>query len=124
MSKVSGVTLLVSCSDEDTGNELALSLGLRGGVEEHYGGTKHPQQMIYGAGINYADEDEIAARVGATTWEYKSNVVLVIDPEQGSTRVWRFVNGEWGEVGATKEVYGGIISTRLQISRDAERNRR
>lgn len=60
-------------------------------VEEHAGGSKHPQMRIGCAGFNLfqGQEDEFAQYVLSLSWMYPDNVVLVIQPEEGPTRVWR-----------------------------------
>lgn len=104
MSVVSGVTLLCSlegCGQkwEENGSRILARLnlyleanGFASRFEElsdHYGGGRHPQQFVFGAGINYFDEDGFANYAMSLPWESPENVVLVIQPEDGPTRVWR-----------------------------------
>jgi len=104
MSVVSGVTLLCSlegCGEEYDEDGIRIlsrlnwyleALGSASHFEElseHYGGGKHPQQFVFGAGVNYLDEDRFAEFVLSLPWEDPENVVLVIQPEDGPTRVWR-----------------------------------
>jgi len=104
MSVVSGVTLLCSCVEDDQMPALNAWLDSQQiiarfrEVSESGGGNKAPQQDIYQAGYNYFREDEFAAFVGALPWQSPENVVLVIQPEDGKTRVWRFREGEWTPV--------------------------
>lgn len=102
MSNVSGVTLLCSCAEHDnvivklhewlrTHNQAPCEFTE---LDEHYGGSKHPQQHVYGAGLNYLDEAEFESFVRSLLWDYPENVVLVIQPEDGSTRTWR-PKGPW-----------------------------
>jgi hypothetical protein len=101
MSVVSGVTLLTSCVEAIEGDVLTLLEGVElKRLDEAYGGTKHPQQYVFGAGINHASDDEIAARVIEHQWESPENVVLIIQPEEGQTRIWRFVGKKWTELQA------------------------
>lgn len=58
-------------------------------VSDHYAGGKHPQQYVAGGGFNYFAEDEFATFVLGLPWEHPENVVLVIQPEDGPTRVFR-----------------------------------
>ena len=58
-------------------------------VEGNYGGCKHPQVLVYGAGLNYLDEDAFAAYVLQLPWTHPENVVLLLNPEEGATRVFR-----------------------------------
>lgn len=102
MSVVSGVTFLCTLGETDVVEVLeALASETTGypvqftEVQAHYGGNKHPQQTICGAGLNYFDEDAFAARVLAYPWVYPENVVLVIQPEDGPTRVWQPTRSLW-----------------------------
>ena len=52
-------------------------------------GPKHPQCFVFGAGLNFADEDALAEKILCFDWKYPENMVLVIQPEDGPTRVWR-----------------------------------
>ena len=61
-------------------------------VTHHASGMKHPQCYIYAAGYNYFDEDAFARLITNLAWEYPENVVLIMQPEDGATRVWR-ING-------------------------------
>jgi hypothetical protein len=58
-------------------------------VQEHFGGSKHPQLFAAGAGFNYFDEDAFADYVLSLPWALPENVVLILQPEEGSTRVFR-----------------------------------
>lgn len=100
MSVVSGVTVFVSVieSETDDGDDIAVMLdgwleavgavGRFSELSEAYGGGKHPQQFVHGGGFKYFDEDGFAARFNAHRWESAENAVLVIQPEDGTTRVW------------------------------------
>lgn len=50
---------------------------------------RHPQTCVVGGGYNYFPEDEFADFVMAMKWESPENVVLIINPEDGPTRIWR-----------------------------------
>ena len=102
MSVVSGVTLIVStCEDGLEDGSLLASINAfassdrtagRTALSEltnYYGGGKHPQLHAFGAGINYFDEDRFAAFILSLPWEHPENVVLVIQPEAGATRIFR-----------------------------------
>ncbi|MER8404721.1 hypothetical protein NKH16_08185 [Mesorhizobium sp. M1307] len=58
-------------------------------VEDSFGGSKHPQMFVAGGGFNHFPEDDFAAYVMLLPWQNPENVVLVIDPEEGPTRVFR-----------------------------------
>lgn len=97
MSVVTAVTLVCSLMEEDgeaiahvnkwqaeRGNEPLVD------VSDHYGGRKHPQCMTLGAGWHHHfDVDEFAAFVTAQPWINPENVVLILQPEEGATRIWR-----------------------------------
>jgi hypothetical protein len=58
-------------------------------ITESAGGGKHPQMYIAAAGFNYFPEDDFAAFVMALPWLNPENAVLVMEPEEGETRVFR-----------------------------------
>lgn len=104
MSIVSAITLLMSCSEEEIGPEhnrkIVLAEQIKSWLtardfpplfrqDNHYGGTKHPQAFIFGGGYNWFPEDDFAEFVKKLPWESPRNVVLVIQPEEGETRVYR-----------------------------------
>lgn len=104
MSVVSGITVICATYEPgftDVGLALDLRLsdlhdavGRRGSwfheVSDHAGGYKHPQCRVYVAGINYLDDaDRFAARVLDLQWKYPENLVIVVQPEDGATRVWQ-----------------------------------
>ena len=110
MSSVSGVTLVFGVDGLDKspiGEEAEPVVErLNAWLKEHethpsirevtneYG--KHPQCHVLGAGLNYLDEDAFAAYVMSLPWRSPENVVLVIQPEHGGTRVWRPLPAETG----------------------------
>ncbi len=59
-------------------------------------GNKHPQSYIYHAGFNHFPEDAFIAFFATLEWERPDNVVLVMTPEEGTTRVIRPVHEVWG----------------------------
>lgn len=101
MSSVSGVILSICCGEEEEADITpppiaAINAWLR--EERHFpltrldemvGGGKHPQILIYASGINYLDEDALAEMVLAQRWDSPENVVLLINPEEGPTKVFR-----------------------------------
>lgn len=100
MSVVSGVTLTVSCAEDAYKNGKTLieqvnkwlaarNFGPLVQVDQHYGGSKHPQVHVYGAGFNYFPANEFAKFAMALRWDYSENVVLLIQPEEGGTKVFR-----------------------------------
>lgn len=101
MSVVSGVVLCMSAGEEEMEDELAPLLvevnrwlAARGAfrldpVEDGFGGSKHPQMIVAGGGFNHFDEDAFAEFVLGLPWGEPENVVLIIQPEDGPTRVFR-----------------------------------
>lgn len=99
MSVVAGVTFI--CSSEELDVSELLESALVGLCDEgfdgklfpelsgEYGGRKHPQCHVYGAGINHMKIAEFAERVMEYEWAYPENVVLVVQPEAGDTMVYR-----------------------------------
>ena len=102
MSVVSGVVLCTSCVEdeaEEDGPAILLEqinkwLADRGHfklnrVENSFGGGKHPQMHVAGGSFNYFPEDEFAAFVLGLAWRSPENVILIINPEEGATRIFR-----------------------------------
>lgn len=100
MSLVSGWTLIcemVESDDPDSltpGTILAAELNAvlaRHGhpesfapVQEHYLGSKHPQVLCFGAGLNHADIHPLAkALLGCREWDSPDRVLLVVHAEEG-----------------------------------------
>lgn len=50
---------------------------------------KHPQTLVFGGGYNHFPEDDFAEFILSLHWDNPENVVLIINPEEGPTRVWR-----------------------------------
>lgn len=100
MSRVSGVTLCTSCleEDDDDGNSVTWSqvnawlkehdLESLARVETQHAGKKAMQQCIGIGGYNWFHEDDFAAFVMSINWNSPEGVALVIQPEEGHTRVW------------------------------------
>lgn len=102
MSSVSGVLLQVDCIDDREDNVetwrrvddwlLRHDSGPFGpllDVTDGLIGQKHPQTYVCGSGYNYFPEEDFAAFVVALPWARPGNVVLVINPEDGPTKVFR-----------------------------------
>lgn len=53
------------------------------------GGNKHPQFECWSGGFNYFDDDEFIAFVMGREWLAPENMVLVVQPEEGASRVFR-----------------------------------
>jgi hypothetical protein len=58
-------------------------------VEDQVGGSRYPQCIMACGGYNHFLEDEFVAEFRDLMWNYPENAVLVIQPEDGPTRVWR-----------------------------------
>lgn len=95
MSVVTAVTLIYRPSFSDPAREICNWLKLRefGPPMEQtptYGGTKHPQCRVLGAGYNYFHvEKEFIKFIQNLEWDNPENTILIIQPEEGSTRVYR-----------------------------------
>ena len=105
MSVVSGITLMMRCGEEDALPALNAWLDAHEitarftDVTDAFGGNKRPQTRVYGSGLNFFNEDAFADEIGCRPWQYPANVVLVIQPENGPTRIWRFTEGQaWAEL--------------------------
>jgi hypothetical protein len=109
MSFVTGVILCVSvCEDEGSGGEDGPPLlferisdwlasraehWMLARLEDSFTGGKHPQMYVSGGGFNYFPEDDFAEPVMALPWKLPENVVLVMQPEDGPTKVYRPAKG-------------------------------
>lgn len=99
MSSVTGLVLMCSLIDGDgEGRQNIVGLddwlaqrGFRPLVDVSIssGGTKHPQCVTFHCGYNSFPEDEFAQHVLSAKWADPENVVLIMQPEDGSTRVFR-----------------------------------
>ncbi|MES2058646.1 MAG: hypothetical protein V4564_22095 [Pseudomonadota bacterium] len=59
-------------------------------VADLAGGSKHPQFQAMAAGINhFANVNEFAAFVMSRDWSQPESVILVLQPEEGTTDVYR-----------------------------------
>jgi hypothetical protein len=52
-------------------------------------GNKHPQLLLYAAGYNHFPEDEFIEFFRRLQWESPQRAVLLLQPEDGATRVVR-----------------------------------
>lgn len=106
MSVVSGITLICSVVESGYGDAEDLLLWLNSfnqkflftEVAKTYGGSKHPQHFTFGAGVNYCNEDQVAHYILSRDWQYPENVVLIIQPEDGNTRVWSALHYPLGDI--------------------------
>ena len=58
-------------------------------IEDYCGGTKHPQMYVAGGGFNFFDEEDFLEWFKSIEWQCPENVVLIMEPEEGATMVWR-----------------------------------
>lgn len=60
-------------------------------VERYFGGNKHPQINLCGAGYNYftCEEEFIHFITKEIHWDHEENMVLIINPEEGPAKVYR-----------------------------------
>lgn len=56
-------------------------------VTEFAGGSRHPQFEAWCAGINFLVEDEFTGFVMSRRWRDPENFVLILQPEEGPSRV-------------------------------------
>lgn len=103
MSVVSSVILQVSCAEKgfDTDvtthfllDEINRWLGRQGklplrDLTPYMPCGKHPQTFVFGGGYNYFPEEEFAEHILSLEYEYPESVVLLINPEDGATKVFR-----------------------------------
>jgi hypothetical protein len=95
MSLVSGIMLCTSCAENSRNLHLIDTWLVANGfsalhpVDDLCCNGKHPQMNMRGGGYNYFKEDDFARFVISLDWDFKENVVLIIQPEEGYTRVWR-----------------------------------
>lgn len=105
MSRVTGVMLIceVSGNEERPDEQMAEILAwlaereTESGkwalteISDHAGGWKHPQFDAWSGGFNWFGglEDEFAAFVMSREWGAPENLVLIMQPEEGETRVFR-----------------------------------
>ena len=106
MSVVTGVMLICSLVDEEAVGLVQLWLA------EHFeglqlkevsggaGGGKSPQFEAWAGGFNYMVrvEDQFVDYVLSTGWYLPENVVLILQPEEGITRIFRppYSQPSWG----------------------------
>jgi pyoverdine/dityrosine biosynthesis protein Dit1 len=101
MSVVTGVMLITHCvEDAQRGYDPFILINTwldeRGfgaliRVDDATGGSKHPQYHAFGAGFNYFHcRDEFVELITKQIeWDEPSNVVLILQPEDGRTEVYR-----------------------------------
>lgn len=94
MSVVSGVVLLTTSSAEEYSTIALLDRWLTekgfaklADITDHASGSKHPQINILAAGYNYFPEEDFIQFVINLDWNCPENVILMINPEDGRSRV-------------------------------------
>jgi hypothetical protein len=105
MSVVTGVTLISQCCDEHSVGTLVnrLNVWIRNDptcgpgslkrVDEHYGGGKHPENFVWGAGLNYLSWNEFIKFAKGLPWRDaltlpdEERVILVVSPDQRPAEV-------------------------------------
>ena len=59
-------------------------------AEDTFGGNKHPEMFVAGGGFNYfLPEREFVFFVMVLPWQCPENVILIIQPQDGPTKVHR-----------------------------------
>lgn len=101
MSVVSGITIQITVAEESDDESCCPLIDQINGwlakrsflplasVEKYYGGSKHPQVLVFGAGFNYFPEAEFEKFFLSLKWKEPETVVLLINPEDGPTKVIR-----------------------------------
>lgn len=105
MSVVTGITLISQCCDEDSVGGLVEKLNewikndppCGGGtlmrVDDFYGGGKHPECFVWGAGLNYLSWSEFIDYARSLPWKDaltlpdEERVVMVVSPDQRQAEV-------------------------------------
>lgn len=102
MSSVTSLILTMSCVEAEFDPELA-GLGLSN-LNRWFASrdkpqlsfltplmrvVKHPQSLTFGAGYNYFNVEEFTEYLSRVEWELPENVLLIVQPEDGPTTVWR-----------------------------------
>lgn len=67
-------------------------------VDQGFGGDKHPQAHVFGSAINYLQLEEFVRDVLALPWEYPEGLVIVVQPDQGATQVYRPPEASWAHL--------------------------
>ena len=65
-------------------------------LTDHMCRGKHPQTLTFGGGYNYFPTEAFTVAVQGIEWAYPENVVLIIQPEEGPTSVWRPIDYDPG----------------------------
>ena len=105
MSVVTGVTLISQCCDEHSIGHLVDKLNdwivndppCGGGklvrIDEYYGGGKHPENLVWGAGLIYLSWNEFIEYARSLPWKEalrvpeENSVILVVSPDQQKAEV-------------------------------------
>ncbi len=100
MSVVTSVILQMSCAEDgfvgdDTSRLDKINAFLASSkhppltdLTPHMGGNRHPQTYVFGGGYNHFFERKFSEFIMRFDWKRRANVVLVMNPEAGPTRVW------------------------------------
>ena len=105
MSVVTGVTIISQCCNDDSIEVLIQRLnawirldppcggGVLKQVDEHYGGGKHPENLVWGGGFNYLSWREFIEYAKSLPWgesvtlPEEERIILVVSPEQTPAEV-------------------------------------
>jgi hypothetical protein len=100
MSFCISVVLCMSSAEQSDDGNYALGERVNEWLEQHdvaamldvshsFGGYQSPDMIVMGGGFGYFPDEEFADFVLALPWENPGRVVLIIQPDQGETRVFR-----------------------------------
>ncbi|HLJ64633.1 MAG TPA: hypothetical protein VKT70_11040 [Stellaceae bacterium] len=88
-------------------------------ADRYASGNKHPQLYLHAAGYNHFPEDAFIDFFATLPWQCPENVILILQPEAGATRIvrpshratpWRVRSGDYriedAALGLSGELYG------------------
>ena len=94
VSIVSGIILCTGTDEtDDSWTKVNAWLDERGfgamsRLDDNFGGHERPRMLVGGIGVSMLPVNEFAAFVSSIRWERPDRVVLIIQLEEGRTRVW------------------------------------
>jgi len=106
MSVVTGVTIISQCCDKHPIGGLVDNLnawikadkpcgpGQLVQIDEHYGGGKHPEVLVWGGGFNYLSWNEFIEYAKSLPWKEalggmadEQRVIMIVSPDQRKAEV-------------------------------------
>ena len=96
MSVVTGVVVTLGVLDERCVQQIQDWLASNNShssllrqLDQDCGGNKHPQFTLLAGGFNYFAEYDFVRFMSTLRLEMPENCVVLLQPEEGATRVWR-----------------------------------